>query len=62
MYRRTFPLGNLYSRETSVQGSENVVTEKRPHNLCVEEPRLFRGKGHFFCVLKQGFNLRSGDI
>ena len=32
----TSPLGHLYSRDkVSIQGTQNLVPEKRPHNLCI---------------------------
>lgn len=31
----TFPYVHLYSRDTSIQGSQKLVPEKLPHNLCV---------------------------
>lgn len=31
----TFPYVHLYSRDASIQGSQKLVPEKLPHNLCV---------------------------
>ena len=32
-YSGTSPLGHVYSRDTSIQGTQDLVPEKRPHNL-----------------------------
>ena len=34
-YSETSPLGHLCSRDTSIQGTKNLVLEKRPHNFCI---------------------------
>ena len=31
----TSPLGHLFSRDTSIQGTQNLVPKKRPHNLWI---------------------------
>ena len=56
----TSPLGQLHSRDTKFGPG------KCSHSLCIllysiEGTPLFRGKGHFFWVLKLGFNLHPGD-
>jgi len=33
-YSGTSPLGHLYLRDTSIQGTQNLVLEKCSHNLC----------------------------
>ena len=52
---------HLYSGDTSIQGTQNLVLKKRSHVTSIEGALLFRGKRHFFWVLKPGFNLHSGD-
>ena len=48
-YSGTPPLGHLYSRNTSTQGTQNLVLEKRPDNICIYYLYLrdtsFQGKG-----------------
>ena len=66
LYRGTSPFGHLYSRDTSIQGTQNFVPEKLSHSLCLKGQYLFSGeKGHFFWVLKPWFtctcNFQSGD-
>ena len=34
-YSGTFPLGHLYSSNTSIQETQNMVPEKCSHNLCI---------------------------
>ena len=34
-YCGTSPLGHLYSGDTSIQETQNLVLEKCPHNLCI---------------------------
>ena len=52
--------------DTSTQGVQTLVSEKRPYNLFIrylywKDTRLFREKGHFFWVPKPKFNLHSED-
>ena len=60
-------LGHLYSRDTSIKGTQHLVPEKCPQNLCIcmiasiEGTPLFRAKGHFFRIQKLWFNLHSED-
>ena len=35
IYSGTSPLGHLYPRDTSIQGTQNLVAKKCLHNLCV---------------------------
>ena len=63
-YSGTSPLGHFYLRDTSIKGTQNLLTEKCSHNLCICDlysTSLFRGKGHFFWVPKPRLNLHSGD-
>ena len=45
---------NLFSTDTSIQLTQNLVLEKRSHSVCIctvtfiEEIPPFRGKGHHF--------------
>ena len=62
----TSPLGQLHSRDTSIQGIQNLVPENVHHdNLCtvtfIEGTTLFQGKGTLFQVPKPRFNLNFGD-
>ena len=65
LYRGTSSLRHLSSRDTSIQGTQNLA----PTNIhiiflsvsSVEGTPLFRGKGHFFLVLNPRFYLHSGD-
>ena len=34
-YSGTSPLEHLYSRDTSIQGTQKLVPKKCPHNLCI---------------------------
>ena len=66
LYSVTSPLGYLYSRDTSIQGAQNLVPEKCSDNLCIcygsiEETPLFRERCTFSEYRKHGFNLYSGD-
>ena len=63
MYSGPSPLRHLCLRDTAIQVSQNLVSEKCSHNLCTstEGKRLFGGKGHFSWVPKPGFKLHSGD-
>ena len=64
-YSVTSPLGKLVSRDTSVQGRQNVVPEKCSHNLRILLPLLkdssIQAKGTLFWNPKPRFNLHSGD-
>ena len=59
-YSETPPLGHLHSGDTKFGPLKKVhiififVTS-------IEGTLLIQGKGHFFWVLKAGFNLHSGD-
>ena len=58
----TFSQGHLYLRDTSIQGSQKISPEKRPHKIfasftSVEETPLFRGKRHVFWVPKPWFDI-----
>ena len=62
----TSPLGSLYSWDTSIQGTQNLVPEKNFHIIfecvtAIEGTPLFRGKEHIFWVPKPGFDPHSGD-
>ena len=62
----TSPLGSLYSWDTSIQGTQNLVPEKSFHIIfecvtAIEGTPLFRGKEHIFWVPKPGFDPHSGD-
>ena len=62
----TSPLGSLYSWDTSIQGTQNLVPEKNFHIIfecvtAIEGTPLFRGKERIFWVPKPRFNLHSGD-
>ena len=57
LYHRTSPLGHLYSRDTSIQGTQNLVSEKCSHNLCIcyvywRDTTSFQGKGTLFLGLE----------
>ena len=34
-YIGTPPLGHLYSRDTAIEGTQNLVPEKYSHNPCI---------------------------
>ena len=53
LYHRTSPLGHLYSRDTSIQGAQNLVLPLKGHH--------YSGKGTLFWVPKPRFNFHSGD-
>ena len=56
-------LGHLYSRDTSIQGTQNLVAEKCSDNLYWRDT-FTQGKGTLCLsvwVPKPGFNLHSGD-
>ena len=62
----TSPLGSLYSWNTSIQGTQNLVPEKKlPHNLwmCYRYWRdtSFQGRGTHFLGPKTWVDLHSGD-
>ena len=62
----TFPLGHLYSRDTSIQGTQGLVLEKHPYYNCFIyylywEDTSIQGKRDTFWAPKPGFNLHSGD-
>ena len=48
----TSPLGHLYSKDISIQGTQNLVQEKRSHNLCISYhywwDTSIQGKGTHF--------------
>ena len=59
------PLEHLYSKDTSIQGTQNWVPKKCSHNLCILylycSDTSIQGKGHFFWITKPGFTFHSGD-
>ena len=62
----TSPLGSPYSWDTSIQGTQNLVPEKKlPHNLwiCYRYWRdtSFQGRGTHFLGPKTWVDLHSGD-
>ena len=67
VYSGTSPLRHLYLRDTSIQWLQNLVSGECSHSFCIcyvtsiEGTPLFRGKGHFFRVLKPRWNLQSGN-
>ena len=65
VYSVTSVLGYRFSRDTSIQGAQNLVPEKCWDNLCIcylyWRDTSIQGKRHFFGVTKPGFNLHSGD-
>ena len=54
-YSGISPFGYLYSRDTSIQGTQNFWSWKNVSHVIfisvtfTEGTPLFRGKGHFFC-------------
>ena len=62
---------NLIQWNTSIQRTppfrgHKIWSRKNVHIIFVSftsvvGTRLFRGKGHFFCVTKPGFTFHSGD-
>ena len=50
LYSETSPLGNLYSKDTSIQGTQNTVPEKCSHNLNSIEGTLRPEKEHILWV------------
>ena len=66
--RRFVVLGHKYGRhdfmwKQTIQGTQNLVTEKCSHNLCIcylySVDTSIQGKGHFFWVPNPVFNLHS---
>ena len=62
----TSPLGSLYSWDTSIQGTQNLV-EKNFHIIfecvsAIEGTPLFRGKGHNFWVPKPVLTSIQGTL
>ena len=62
----TFPLGHLYSRDTSIQGTQGLVLEKHPYYNCFIcylywEDTSIQGKRDTFWAPKPGFKVHSGD-
>ena len=60
----SFSLGHVYSRSTSIQGTQDLVPEY-VHIVfesvtSIEGTYLFRGKGHVFLVPKTGFDSIQG--
>ena len=57
------PLGHLCSRDTSIQGTLNLVPEKSSHNICnchlYWRDNSIQRKGALFLGLKLKFNLHS---
>ena len=51
-YNGTSPLGHLYPRDISIQETQNLVPEKRSHNLCISYhywwDTSIQGKGTHF--------------
>ena len=64
VYSGTSPLGHLYSRVDSLQGTKNLAPENFPIIFAfvtsIEGTPLFRGWGHFFWVPGPGFDLHQG--
>ena len=63
----TSPLGSLYSWNTSIQGTQNLVPEKNFHIIfecvtAIEGTPLFRGEEHIFWVPKPGLTSILGTL
>ena len=62
-YSVTSPLGHLFSRNSSIQRKQNLVPEKRSHNICIVLPLLKGPERDTFSRSREKgfFNFNRGD-